>query len=50
MVREYWIITEVVTKCPKCGREYHDKGDGVLRAASILCATPGCGFNGNIDV
>ncbi|MCK9593256.1 MAG: hypothetical protein M0Q91_14725 [Methanoregula sp.] len=44
-----WIIIKVVTKCPRCGREYVEIGkdaEGAFSASNITCAT--CGFTGEM--
>ncbi len=44
-----WIIIRLITKCPKCGREYGSKGEfakSELDASYVECS--GCGFKGVI--
>jgi len=36
---KYWIITQIITKCPKCGKEYRDEGE---YAQNIFRGEIGC--------
>lgn len=50
MTQEKWIILEMKSKCPKCGRETTDTGQDAQDSlyAQITCLN--CGFTGDYGV
>jgi predicted RNA-binding Zn-ribbon protein involved in translation (DUF1610 family) len=48
MTQENWIVLELKSKCPKCGRETTETGKDAqttLYASTITCLN--CGFTGD---
>lgn len=48
--QEYWLVTKITTKCPKCGREYEDTGKYAEETLSSVMTCASCGFTGDIGL